>query len=97
MNWYLSPDAEEELGQAAAYYRDQASAAVATAFLAEFERAARLIVEHRGLGTPTLDGRRLLPLRRFPFSLLYRTTEQDILISAVAHQRRRPGYWHGRT
>ena len=52
MSWSLSPDAEEELDQAAAYYRDQASVAVADAFLDEFERAAGLIAEYPGLGTP---------------------------------------------
>jgi toxin ParE1/3/4 len=96
VSWSLSPDAEEELNQAAAYYREQVSAALAAAFLDEFERAARLIVEHPGLGTPTSRGRRLKPLRRFPFSLLYRAVGQDILISAVVHQRRRPGYWRSR-
>lgn len=96
MSWSLSPDAEGELNQAAAYYRAQASPALAAAFLDEFERAARLIVEHPGLGTPTSRGRRLMPLRRFPFSLLYRAVGQDILISAVAHQRRQPGYWRSR-
>ena len=96
MSWSLSPDAEEELNLAAAYYRAQVSAAFAAAFLDEFERAAGLIVEHPGLGTPTSRGRRLMPLRRFPFSLLYRPVGQEILISAVAHQRRRPGYWASR-
>lgn len=97
MNWFLSPEAEEELNQAATYYREQASSAVAVAFLDEFERAARLIVEHPGLGTSSSQGRRLMPLRRFPFSLLYRVDGEDIRISAVAHQRRRPGYWRNRT
>lgn len=96
MNWSLSPDAEEELSQAAAYYRAQVSAVLATAFLDEFERAARLIVEHPGLGTPTSRGRRLMPLRRFPFSLLYRVDPEHLRIVALAHQRRRPGYWRGR-
>ena len=96
VSWSLSPEAEEELDQAAAYYRDQAGAAIAGAFLDEVERAARLIVEHRGLGTPALRGRRLMPLRRIPFSLLYRVEGDAIRISAVAHHGRRPGYWRSR-
>lgn len=97
MNWSLSPDAEDELDQAAAYYRDQASVAVAAVFLDEFERAANLIAEYPGLGTPASRGRRLMPLRRFPFSLLYRVADAEIRISAIAHHRRRPGYWRDRT
>jgi plasmid stabilization system protein ParE len=72
VSWLLSPEAEEELDHASAHYRNQASVAVAAAFLNEFERAARLIDEHSGLGTPRSRGRRLMPLRQFPFSLLYR-------------------------
>ena len=96
MNWSLSPEAEKELDQAAAYYRDQASFTVAGAFLDEFERAASLIAEYPGLGTPASRGRRLMPLRRFPLSLLYRVEGVEIRISAVAHHRRRPGYWRDR-
>ena len=84
------------MDQAAAYYQSQASVSVADAFLDEFERAARLIVEYPGLGSPASRGRRLMPLRRFPFSLLYRVEGDEIRISAVAHQRRRPGYWRSR-
>ncbi len=96
MSWSLSPEAEEELGEAAAYYKSQASVAVATAFIDEFERVARLLVEYPGLGTSTSRGRRLMPLRRFPFSLLYRLEGNEIRISAVAHHRLRPGYWRSR-
>lgn len=92
MSWSLSPDAETELEQAAAYYVNQASIAVAGAFLDDFERAARLLAEYPGLGTPASQGRRLMPLRRFPFSLLYSIEGTEIRISAVAHHRRRPGY-----
>ena len=35
-------------------------------------------------------------MRRFPFHILYRITQRDILVLAVAHHRRRPAYWMGR-
>ena len=97
MSWSLSPEAEEELDQAAAYYKDQASVAVAGAFLEEFERAACLIAKYPEIGTPASQGPRLMPLRRFAYSLLYRIEGTEIKISAVAHHRRRPRYWHDRT
>jgi toxin ParE1/3/4 len=96
VSYVLSNDAEEELAQAAAFYLAQASFSVANAFVDEFERTASLIVEYPGLGTPTSRGRRLMPLRRFPFSLLYRVEGAEVKISAIAHQRRRPGYWRSR-
>jgi plasmid stabilization system protein ParE len=36
---------------------------------------------------------RKLVLERFPYSILYWTDGATIAVSAVAHQRRRPGYW----
>jgi toxin ParE1/3/4 len=96
VNWSLSPEAEKELDQATTYYREQASLKIASAFVDELERTARLVCEHPGLGTPASKERRLMPLQRFPFSLLYRVEGEHIRISAVAHQRRRPGYWRSR-
>lgn len=85
MNWSLSTDAEEELDHAATHYQDQASIAVADAFLHEFERAASLIAEYLGLGTPASRGRRLMLLRRFPFSLLYRVEGANTVTRTVSY------------
>jgi hypothetical protein len=35
-------------------------------------------------------------LRRFPFLIIYRDLPSTIQIVAVAHGRRRAGYWKGR-
>ena len=96
MNYFLSSEAEEELAEAIAFYRERASISVAIAFLAEFTRAARLIAANPGLGTRTSRERRLFPLHRFPYSLVYRAEDEGIRIGAVAHHSRRPGYWHSR-
>jgi plasmid stabilization system protein ParE len=39
------------------------------------------------------DGIRRRPLRRFPYSVLYRIDKDEIVIVAVMHQRRHPRYW----
>ena len=41
------------------------------------------------------DTRRYL-LRRFPFFVAFRESEDRVQVLAVAHARRRPGYWPGR-
>lgn len=97
MSFQLSPEAAEELTEAMSFYAGQASAAVARAFLAEFSRAAEMLSRHPGLGTSTLNGRRFYPLRRFPYSLLYRADGGIVRVIAVAHQHRSPGYWRART
>ena len=96
MTYFLSVEAEQELAEALAFYRERASQVVAAAFLGEFERAAVLLAQNPGLGTPSLNGRRVFPLQRFPYSLIYRNSAEGIRISAVAHQRRRPAYWQSR-
>ena len=51
------------------------------------------------IGTPVGDDpltRRVL-VHRFPYQVVYRLTASEILIVAVAHLKRRPGYWKDRT
>jgi hypothetical protein len=33
---------------------------------------------------------------RFPYSIVYKQDPDKIVIVAIAHQRRRPGYWQRR-
>ena len=37
-----------------------------------------------------------LQVRRFPYDLVFLVGEEEIVIVAVAHHRRRPGYWRAR-
>lgn len=39
---------------------------------------------------------RVRVLRRYPYSIVYAVRGSTILIIAVAHHRRRPGYWKDR-
>ena len=39
---------------------------------------------------------RYLVLGRFPYTVFYRVTDREVLIAAVAHGKREPGYWLGR-
>lgn len=54
-------------------------------------------VRQHPLAWPILDGdiRRCLA-RRFPFGILYAVQQEEILILAVMHLRRKPGYWRNR-
>ena len=45
---------------------------------------------------PALDVRRV-PMRRFPYQIVYFTGAEDIVVIAVAHDRRLPAYWASRT
>ena len=97
MSYWIHPDAEAELGDAAVYYAQHASHAVAEAFLVEYERVRDLIVENQRLGPHGEQGLRLYHFDRFPYTLIYgENAGLGPQIFAVAHQSREPGYWTSR-
>ena len=50
---------------------------------------------HAGTGQPAAAGLPGPGLRRFP-PLVYRVEATEVVVIAVAHQRRAAGYWVGR-
>ena len=93
----LSPEAEQELVEGALYYAREANAELGHAFVTEFARSATLLQEQPRLGAPWRGQIRRLPLRRFPYSIVYHLSGSEVRVLAVAHQRRKPGFWRGRT
>ena len=91
------PLAEEELVGGAVYYAKEANAALGEDFIGEFERSIALLRQYPRIGSPWRGGLRRLPMRRFPYSVVYTLSGEVIRVVAVAHQSRRPGYWRGRT
>ncbi len=96
MNYLLHPGAEQDVADAMDFYSKQAGYVVAARFLDEFERVANLLIEYPDLGTVTTSGRRFVPLKIFPYLLVYRNFENSILILIVRHQHRLPSYAHDR-
>ncbi len=89
------PEAEQEMLEAALYYQSQASG-LGIDFLSVVEHALKFIMESPNT-CPILEGelrRRLV--RRFPFGILYKVESEEIVVIAVAHLRRKPGYWKER-
>lgn len=96
MTYVIHTGAEKDIAHAIDFYVEQAGIKVAARFLDEFERVANLLIENPGLGTPAKSGRRTFPLRVFPYSVVYRHLDNDLLILVVRHQRRKPGYGEAR-
>jgi plasmid stabilization system protein ParE len=70
----------------------------------EFLAAVEQLVERVARGElPGLAAReesssvRNVLLRRFPYAVYYEIRAEELLVWAVAHGRRRPGYWRTRT
>lgn len=65
-------------------------------FLDEVQHVIDAARDYPESGTPLMRGTRRLLLRRFPYSVVFRDEPESILIVAVAHHRRRSGYWSRR-
>ena len=91
----VHPLAADEAEAAERRYRERNEAA-STRFRRELDRAVDLISERPEAGSPYLRGARRVLLRRFPFFVVYRVWGEQVQIVAVAHARRRPGYWRQR-
>jgi plasmid stabilization system protein ParE len=88
-------EAEAELVAAAAGYELHTSG-LGEEFLAEVERATRALALYPKIGHRFSRRLRRVLVRRFPYGLLYRIEANAVRIVAVAHLRRRPGYWRHR-
>ncbi len=86
---------EREVTAAERWYRESHETASAR-FRRELDRAVDLICERPEAGSPYLTSTRRILLRRFPFFVVYRVRGENVQIVAVAHGRRRPGYWRAR-
>ena len=89
------PPAQEEMTAAARYYQAQ-STSLGTEFLAEVERTIAAIVSHPKAAPKVKKDIRRRLLKWFPFGILYIATVDEIVVLAVMHLRRRPGYWQDR-
>ena len=96
MKLVIAPQALAELHDASEFYSLKSSVELGRSFVAEFERTANIVLTNPFLGTVFRGTRRRHIFRRFPYSIIYRATADEILILAVAHHRRRPGYWANR-
>ena len=91
----LHPEAAVE-AQATREWYDERSPALGKAFLAELDRAIDRIVESPDRWPKFRAGTRRYLMRRFPFMVIYRQVGEVIQVLAVAHARRKPGYWRHR-
>ena len=89
------PRANEEVDEAQAWYEER-SLLAAAGFLQELSSAVRRIGEAPNRYPVALHETRRVVLERFPFNIFYRVGASEVVIVALAHQKRRPGYWADR-
>jgi len=92
----LHPEARVDLKESKAFYRRRSPLA-AVAFAHEIDAAFSRITEAPWRYPAGDHGTRefVLPWR-FPYTVVYRIQQTSIVIVAIAHQSKEPGYWHHR-
>ncbi len=91
----LITDARDEFLREVAYYEDIRQGLgrrFRTAATAAFKRAGESPLS----GKPGVAETRRVLVKGFPFAVVYMAFETEVVVYAVAHLSRQPGYWLGR-
>ena len=91
----LLPEAEAEMREAFMWYFERSPIA-ADAFRIEAIDAIDRLEADAAAWPEDEDGIRRYILRHFPYTVFYEIRGQAVTVLAIAHQRRRPGYWQTR-
>lgn len=88
----LAPAAEADIREAFTWYRER-NALIADAFRTEVFETIDRIGDAPLAKAADEEGNRKRVLHRFPYSVIYEVQANTVTVLAVAHHRRRPGYW----
>lgn len=91
---FLKP-AENEVDEAVAYF-DEQRPGLGDRFEQDLFATINFLVDHPLSGKLINERVRMFRLRTFRYNVIYVNDEVEIIVVAVAHYRRRPGYWHSR-
>jgi plasmid stabilization system protein ParE len=91
---FLKP-AESELDDAFQWYENQARG-LGTQFLDDFDRVIRRVTAFPGASAEIDPGLRRSLLSHFPYGIIYGIDSETIVVVAIAHLHRKPGYWMDR-
>jgi toxin ParE1/3/4 len=92
----LLREAEEELRVAAEFYEAE-QPGLGRALIQEVRRGIRFISARPFATSVQRSEIRARTISRFPYRIYYRAGQKEIVIVAIGHSRRRPGYWRART
>lgn len=100
LSWREHPAAREELREAARWYEDQEAGlgdrladevAVGVASVRAWPNVAQLYRDHQRVPAIRRKG-----IEVFPYGIIYFVRDDEVIVVAYAHEKRRPGYWRER-
>lgn len=89
------PEAEQEFREAAQYY-EKVAPGIGMTFITKVHTAISFIKQNPFASEEIDSGIRKKVISRFPYNILYSIEAGIIIIIAIAHQKRRPGFWQSR-
>ena len=89
------PQARKELLDEISYY-GSVQEGLGVRFEKAVTEAVRRAVENPEREASRSKNTRRLLVKGFPFSIIYRASDREVLIVAIADSRRKPEYWVGR-
>ena len=95
MNYSFHPEAEIEFFEAIDYYEDCGDG-IGLEFSREIFAAIKRIVNFPRAWPPFSNRSRRCLVKRFPYGIVYRIVQDEIIIFAVMQLNRKPGYWEER-
>ena len=95
MNYSFHEAAEKEFFAAIEYY-ESCQSGLGLRFSEEVYAGINRIIEHPDAWTQIDSKTRRCLINKFPFGILYLVFENNVLIIAIMHLQRKPGYWESR-
>jgi toxin ParE2 len=92
---HLRSIAKRDMREAVTWYRER-DPELANRFLDEVYRTLALLEQFPNIGGPVFGNRdaRQLPVDNFPYQVVFKRFENRISVVAIAHDKKRPGYWN---
>jgi hypothetical protein len=92
MNLLILHDAVREFERAVDYYNNERPG-LGYEFAAEVRNAFNRIKRYPESWPFITRNIRKCVVNRFPFSILYHSEKEQVIVVAVMHMKRKPGYW----
>jgi toxin ParE1/3/4 len=96
MEWVFHSEAEAEFIESAAHFEREVPG-LGRRFGRAVKEALEIIVKHPEIGSRLNGELRSFVVAGFPYSIIYAPYQGSLFVLAVAHGRRKPGYWGSRS
>ena len=95
MKYSFHPEAEKELNMAISYYNESKNG-LGLEFAREVYLAIQNIIAFPLAWSQLSTNTKRFLINRFPYGVIYQIANEEILIIALMHLNREPGYWEKR-